>query len=61
MVNYLAKFLPRLSEETEEEREERCPVAFSSLVMSQTEQTYAQIEKELLAKNLTSISLEEVM
>ena len=107
MVNYLAKFLPRLSEETEVLRkltekdaqwcwfpthaqavarikemiisapvlayydvtkpvviqcdasksglgaallqEGRCPVAFSSSVMSQTEQNYAQIEKELLA------------
>ena len=42
------------------------PVAFSSRVMPQTEQNYAGIEKELLAtvlpvKNLSSISLEEVM
>ena len=37
------------------------PVALSSRVMSQSEQNYAQIEKELLAKNLTSIFLEEVM
>ena len=106
MVNYLAKFLPRLSEETEVLRklrekdaqwcwfpahaqavarvkemiisapvlayydvtkpvviqcdasksglgaallQEGRPVAFSSLVMSQTEQNYTQIEKELLA------------
>ena len=106
MVNYLAKFLPRLSEETEVLRkltekdaqwcwfsahaeavarvkemiisapvlayydvtkpvviqcdasksgldaallQEGRPVAFSSRVMSQTEQNYAQIEKELLA------------
>ena len=106
MVNYLAKFLPRLSEETEVLRkltdkdaewcwlqsyadavtrvkemivsapvlayydvkkpvviqcdasqsglgaallQEERPVAFSSRVMTQTEQNYAQIEKELLA------------
>ena len=105
-VNYLAKFLPRLSEETEVLRkltekdaewcwlqshadavarvkemivsapvltyydmnkpvviqcdasqsglgaallQEECPVAYSSRVMTQTEQNYAQIEKELLA------------
>ena len=106
MVNYLSKFLPRLSEETEVLRkltekdaewcwlqshtdavahvkemivsapvlayydvskpvviqcdasqsglgaallQEECPVAYSSRVMTQTEQNYAQIEKELLA------------
>ena len=41
--------------------QERRPVAFSSRVMSQTEQNCAQIEKELPARNLSSISLEEVM